>query len=58
MGSKESNAAKIEEDTTKKIHEMKQTVADHKGKVIDYLILQSFKVDAKVHQNFRSAIEK
>ncbi|KAG8180779.1 hypothetical protein JTE90_023748 [Oedothorax gibbosus] len=58
MGSKESNAARIEENTVKKIHDMKQTVADHKGKVIDYLINQVFQVDAKVHINFRSALEK
>ncbi|XP_055926044.1 V-type proton ATPase subunit G-like [Argiope bruennichi] len=58
MGSKESNAAMIEETTVKKIEEMKHTVAANKNKVIDYLISQVFNVEAKVHQNFIAAIDK
>ncbi|XP_054712575.1 V-type proton ATPase subunit G-like [Uloborus diversus] len=53
MGSKESNAVLIEESTNKKIEEMKHTVAQNKGKIIQYLIDQVFNVEASVHQNFR-----
>ncbi|KAF8789877.1 V-type proton ATPase subunit G like protein [Argiope bruennichi] len=58
MGSKESNAAMIEETTVKKIEEMKHTVAANKNKVIDYLISQVFNVEAKVHQNFIALLNK
>lgn len=53
MGSKESNAALIEETTTKNIEAMRHTVGANKNKVIQYLIDQVFQVEPQVHENFR-----
>lgn len=53
MGSKETNAAMIEETTVKNIEAMKSTVGATKHKVIQYLIDQVFDVQTQVHQNFR-----
>jgi len=53
MGSKESNAAQIEETTIKNIEAMKSTVMMNKSKVIQYLIDQVFNVQPQVHENYR-----
>lgn len=53
MGSKESSAAHIDQNTNNKIEAMKHTVAANKDKVIHYLIDQAFNVQPKVHQNLR-----
>ncbi|XP_035224679.1 V-type proton ATPase subunit G-like [Stegodyphus dumicola] len=57
MGSKESNAAFIEENTLNKVSEMKSNVAANKDKVIQYLISQVFDVQPEVHKNFRYEIK-